>query len=94
MTRLSLLCFLLAMACVLGQEQDNLVNTNVERSVDLLSHLPKEIVRVTVENRGTKPTRAYDYYVEPQHVKTVAYVGATVSSWLTMECRCEPMFLA
>ena len=86
MTRLSLLCFFLAVvACVRGQEQDTLVNTNVERSLDLLSHLPKEIVRVTVENRGTKSTRTYDYYVEPQHVKEVGYVGATVSSLLKLE---------
>jgi hypothetical protein len=94
MTRLSLFLFLLVVTCVRGQEQDNLVNTNVERSLDLLSHLPKESVRVTVENRGTKPARAYDYYVEPQHVKEVGYVGATVSSLVKRERRCKPTLVA
>ncbi|CAF5058870.1 unnamed protein product, partial [Rotaria magnacalcarata] len=55
-----------------------LINSNVERTLDLVSHLPKEIISVTIENRGTKATRYYDYYVEPQHVNNVAYVGAVV----------------
>jgi hypothetical protein len=68
---------LLAIAFVAGQE-DNLVNTNVDRTLDLVSHIPKETITVTIENRGTKATY-YDYYVEPQHVNDVAYVGAVVS---------------
>jgi len=79
MIRLSVFCVLLAIVFVAGQEQDNLVNTNVDRTLDLVSHLPKETITVTIENRGTKPTRYYDYYVEPQHVNDVAYVGAVVS---------------
>jgi hypothetical protein len=79
MIRLSFFCILLAIVFVTGQDQDNLVNTNVERILDLVSHLPKETISVTVENRGTKSTRYYDYYVEPQHVNDVAYVGAIVS---------------
>lgn len=79
MIRLSVFCALLAIAFVAGQEQDNLVNTNVDRALDLVSHLPKETISVTIENRGTKATRYYDFYVEPQHVNDVAYVGAVVS---------------
>ncbi|CAF4426066.1 unnamed protein product, partial [Adineta steineri] len=62
----------------MGQEQEHLVNTKVERTLDLVSHLPKEIISVTFENRGTKSARYYDYYVEPQHVNDVGYVGAIV----------------
>lgn len=77
--RLSLFCILFAIVFVTGQDQDNLVNTNVDRALDLVTHLPKEIITVTVENRGTKATRYYDYYVEPQHVNNAAYVSAVVS---------------
>ncbi len=79
MIRLSVFCVLLAIVFVTGQEQDNLVNTNVDRTLDLVSHIPKETISVTIENRGAKATRYYDYYVEPQHVNDVAYVGAAVS---------------
>lgn len=79
MIRLAVFCVLLAIGFVAGQEQDNLVNTNVDRTLDLVSHIPKETITVTVENRGTKATRYYDYYVEPQHVNDVAFVGAGVS---------------
>ncbi|CAF0736195.1 unnamed protein product [Adineta ricciae] len=75
----SLFCVFFAIAIVTdGQEQESLFNTKVERALDLVSHLPKETITVTFENRGTKPARYYDYYVEPQHVKDVAYVGAIV----------------
>lgn len=79
MFRFGICCFLFAIVLVTGQDQDNLVNTNVERTLDLVSHIPKETITVTIENRGTKATRFYDYAVEPQHVNDVAYVGAVVS---------------
>ncbi|CAF1292222.1 unnamed protein product [Adineta steineri] len=78
MIRFSVLCIFLAIVFVAGQEQDNLINTNVERTLDLVSHLPKETISVTIENRGTKAVRYYDYYAEPQHVNDVAFVGAVV----------------
>jgi hypothetical protein len=79
MIRLSFFYILLAIVFVFGQEQDNLFNTNVERTLDLVSHIPKETISVTIENRGSKATRYYDYYVEPQHINDVAFVGAVVS---------------
>lgn len=79
MMRSSLFFVLLAVVLVAGQEQDKLFNTNVDRSIDLVSHLPKEIISITVENRGSNAARFYDYTVEPQHVNDVAFVGATVS---------------
>ena len=84
--RVSIFALLLLLAGVTGQEQDNLVNSNVERTVDLVSHIPKETISVTVENQGTKGARVYDYYVEPQHVNDVAYVGAVVSRALSSHC--------
>ncbi|CAF2127682.1 unnamed protein product [Rotaria magnacalcarata] len=78
MMRLSFFCIFATIVFVSGQDQDGLINSNVERTLDLVSHLPKEIISVTIENRGTKATRYYDYYVEPQHVNNVAYVGAIV----------------
>lgn len=79
MIRLAIYSLFLSIVFVAGQDQDNLVNTNVDRLLDLVSHLPKETISVTIENKGTKATRYYDYYVEPQHVNDVAYVGAVVS---------------
>ncbi|CAF1521884.1 unnamed protein product [Adineta ricciae] len=78
MRRFSLICLCLTIGLVFGQEQDNLINTNVERALDLVSHLPKETISVTVENRGTKGARYYDYVVESQHANDVAFVGAVV----------------
>lgn len=79
MLRLAVFSLLLAIVFVTGQDQDNLVNTNVDRVLDLVSHIPKETITVTIENRGNKATRFYDYLVEPQRVNDVAYVGAVVS---------------
>lgn len=78
MIRFAVFSLFLVTVFVTGQEQDNLVNTNVDRALDLVSHIPKETITVTVENRGTKATRYYDFNVEPQHVNDVAYVGAVV----------------
>jgi hypothetical protein len=75
---LPLFCVFFAIIWVGGQEQENIFNTNVERFIDLVSHLPKETISVKIENRGTKAIRYYDYYVESQHVNDVAYVGAIV----------------
>ena len=83
----SLVSVLLAVVLVAGQEQDKLFNTNVDRTIELVSHLPKEIISVTVENRGSNAARYYDYAVEPQHVNDVAFVGATVSPF---DSRCHP----
>jgi oligosaccharyltransferase complex subunit alpha (ribophorin I) len=78
MIRLAFFYIFLAIVFVTGQEQDNLVNTNVERTLDLVSHIPKETITVTIENRGSKGIRSYDYYVESQHINDVAFVGAVV----------------
>ena len=77
--RISLFCIILAVVSVTGQGQDSLINTNVERTLDLLTHLPKETIIVTIENPGPKAIGYYDYYVEPQHVNDVVYVEAVVS---------------
>lgn len=79
MIRFSFIYLLVVVFLVSGQEQDNLVNTNVERTIDLVSHLPKETTTVTIENRGSKGVRQYDYLVASQYVQHVAYVGAVVS---------------
>ena len=78
MIRFSVVCLLLTIALVAGETQDDLVNSNVERNLDLVSHLPKETISVTIENKGSKGVRHYDFYVEPNHVNDVAYVGAVV----------------
>ncbi|UJR22106.1 hypothetical protein I4U23_025171 [Adineta vaga] len=78
MIRFSFIYLFLTIGFVVGQDQDNLVNTNVDRTLDLVSHLPKETISVTIENRGTKATRNYDYLVEPQQGNNVAFVGAVV----------------
>lgn len=79
MIRFSIVSLLLTIALVAGQSPDDLVNSNVDRALDLVSHLPKETITVTVENKGSKGVRSYDYYVEPSHANDVVFVGAVVS---------------
>jgi hypothetical protein len=85
MIRFVIVYLFVALASVAGQEQNDLINTNVERSFDLVSHIPKETISVTVENRGTQSVRSYDYYVEPQFVNNVAFFGAVVSKTITFD---------
>jgi hypothetical protein len=76
----TLLVVLLAFAGTIQSESNaDIINTNVERTIDLTSHLPKVINLVSVENQGSKSLNSYVYVVEPEYEDKIAYVGAQVS---------------
>lgn len=57
----------------------DVVNTRVQRTIDLTTHLVKISSRITVENTGKSGIRSYLIAVEPSLARTLSFVGATVS---------------
>lgn len=75
----TLLVFVLAIAGTIRSESNaDIINTNVERTIDLTSHLPKVVSLITVENKGSKSLNTYVYVIEPGYEDKVAYIGAQV----------------
>ncbi len=56
----------------------DLVNTKVERTIDLSSHLAYITNTITVENTGSGSLKSYTFLVEPLHAKHVSSVKAQV----------------
>jgi oligosaccharyltransferase complex subunit alpha (ribophorin I) len=65
-----------------GQDSINsdLVNTKVQRTVDLTTHLVKINNRITVENTGKTGVRSYLIAIDPNLADYLAFVGATLKS--------------
>jgi len=65
---------------VAGEDAINadIVNSRVQRTVDLTSHLPKVNSRITVENTGKTTVRSYIFAVDPNLASNVSFVGAVV----------------
>ena len=61
----------------------DIVNTKVQRTVDLTTHLVKINHRITLENTGKTGVRSYLVAIDESLASTVSFVGATVSSSLT-----------
>ena len=76
-----MLVVLLAACCVANQDtiDTSLVNTKVERSIDLNSHLAKISTTITLTNNGRSAAQSFLYAVDPQLRDSLAYIGATVS---------------
>lgn len=62
-----------------AEPSNELVNTNVERTIELTSHLVHITSVISAENKGSSSIKSYNYVVEPQHAKNVAFVGAKVN---------------
>ena len=65
---------------IAGQDAINadIVNSRVQRTVDLTTHLPKVNSRITVENTGKTPARFYIVAIDPNLASNVSFVGASV----------------
>jgi len=74
-----LICWLHTIA---GQDAINadVVNSRVQRTVDLTSHLPKVNSRITLENTGKTTVRYYIVAIDPNLASNVSFVGASVRS--------------
>jgi len=57
----------------------DIVNTRVQRTVDLTTHLPKVNSRITVENAGKTTVRQYLLLIDPNLASNVSFVGVSVA---------------
>ena len=82
----ALLCWLHLIA---GEDAINadIVNSRVQRTVDLTTHLPKVNSRITVENAGKTVVRYYIVAIDPNLASNVSFVGASVSHCVNPLCR-------
>jgi hypothetical protein len=74
--------FVLALgACLINADSNaDLVNSRVERTIDLNSHLAHINYVITAENKAASGSlKSYTFTVEPAHAKNVAFIGARVS---------------
>jgi oligosaccharyltransferase complex subunit alpha (ribophorin I) len=67
---------LLAIASASAESNADVVNSKVERTVDLTSQLARVSYLLTIENKAAAPLTAYTFVVEPSSSASVAYVGA------------------
>lgn len=75
--KLLILTCLLAISMINADSNADLVNTRVERTIDLTTHLVHINNIITVENKATSGgLKSYTFTVEPIHAKSVAYIGA------------------
>ena len=58
---------------------NDLVLANVERKIDISTHLAKIVSTITIENTGTSSTGFFLYAIEPQLQENIAFLAASVS---------------
>ncbi|GIY70537.1 dolichyl-diphosphooligosaccharide--protein glycosyltransferase subunit 1, partial [Caerostris extrusa] len=54
-----------------------IINSKVERNIDIASQLVKITVKVTLENTGSLPVTTFDYALEPEMKMHLSYFGAS-----------------
>lgn len=57
----------------------DIVIKNADRQIEISSQLAKITLKLTLENTGKSPVKAFLHSVEPQFRKLVAFVGSQVS---------------
>jgi len=72
--------FLLCLYLTAAEDAINadIVNSRVQRTVDLTTHLPKVNSRITIENAGKTTVRYYIVAIDPDIASNVSFVGASV----------------
>lgn len=75
---LLLLPFLVSVLCKVNQDtvDQSIVVTQVERKIDIASHLVKTYTSITIENKGSSTVRAFLYVVDPSLKNKVSFIGA------------------
>jgi len=65
---------------IAGEDAINadIVNSRVQRTVDLTTHLPKVNSRITVENTGKMTLRYYIVAIDPNLASNVSFVAGSV----------------
>lgn len=69
------------MLCKVNQDTINagIVNSKVERKIDIASHLVKIIATVTIENKGSSSVSSFVYAVDSSLKSKLSFIGAVVS---------------
>lgn len=75
------LCLMLSV--IKADSSADLINTRVDRTIDLTSHLVYVTDKVTVQNTGSGAKKSYTYVVEPSQTKQVSIVTAKLSGGKT-----------
>ncbi|KAL8559205.1 hypothetical protein ACOMHN_048452 [Nucella lapillus] len=75
---LLLLPYFVSVLCKVNQDSidQNLVLKQVERKVDIASHLVKVYTTITVENKGSSAVRSFLYVVDPSLKTKLSFIGA------------------
>ena len=68
------LCLLPALLAFAGA---TLVNDDVQRTVDLRSHLVTVVSKVTIKNTGDKSVSRFTFQVDPNHAANLNYISFT-----------------
>ena len=62
-----------------AESNADLINSKVDRTIDLTTHLVHSTNKITVENTAKSGSfKSYTFVVEPNQAKNVAFVGAQV----------------
>lgn len=77
----TVLCILATVFCKVNEDTINngIVNTKVERKIDITTHLVKIYTTITFENKGAGGVSQYLYVVDPTLKDSVSFIGAAVS---------------
>lgn len=75
------LCIIFSIDCKVRQDTiDNaIVNSKVERKIDVATHLVKLTTTITLENTGKMPVKSFLYAMEPSLQNYLSFISANVS---------------
>lgn len=73
--------FFVSVFCKVNQDtiDNNIIVTQVDRKIDIASHLVKTYTSITIENRGSSTVRSFLYVVDPSLQTKLSFIGAVVS---------------
>lgn len=55
-----------------------LVNSKLDRNIDIASQLVKVLIKLTLENTGKSPVSSFLYALEPDTKPNLSFIGASV----------------
>lgn len=56
-----------------------LINSKLDRNIDIASQLVKVLIKLTLENTGKSPVSSFLYALEPNSKPNLSFIGASVS---------------
>jgi hypothetical protein len=85
-----LLPYFVSVLCKVNQDtvDQNVVVTQVERKIDIASHLVKTYTSITIENKGSSVVRTFLFAVDPTLQNRLSFISAVVSIVKNMRDLC------